>query len=384
MNRAATIEPGVRKDGGHEASAVALVQNYLGNDGRSRTVAEIIRLLNQRGTEPDLFTFSSDEDEAVFRRASGSELRFNRVAIKRPRFLVGDLLQEAVLPLMLRSRLAVYPVIIASGTSVHGFPRGSRLVRFVYFPLERVPANEERYQQLPFRVYGLACSLLLRLSAFGSRKDGAWIVNSEFTREATAEAYGLRRDAITVLYPPILPGPDAAPAERKRAVVSLGGFHQDKRQLEQIEVARSLPDVDFYLIGSSRSRDYYHKCVAAAGSVPNVHLVPNAAWPQVEAILSTAKVFLHSKRNEHFGMSSAEAITYGCIPVVHDSGGQREVVPNPELRFTDPASLSRLLRRAIEGDFDSLLPGLQQHVQEFSVGKFQARLADVLEGELSS
>ena len=40
-----------------------------------------------------------------------------------------------------------------------------------------------------------------------------------------------------------------------------------------------------------------------------------------------AKVYLHTTLNEHFGISIAEAMAMGCIPIVHNSGGVTEYIP---------------------------------------------------------
>ena len=46
----------------------------------------------------------------------------------------------------------------------------------------------------------------------------------------------------------------------------------------------------------------------------------------VKEILAKAKVYVHCAQNEHFGISIVEAMAAGCVPVVHNSGGPREIV----------------------------------------------------------
>jgi glycosyltransferase involved in cell wall biosynthesis len=36
--------------------------------------------------------------------------------------------------------------------------------------------------------------------------------------------------------------------------------------------------------------------------------------------------YVHCAENEHFGITIVEAMAAGCVPVVHDSGGPREIV----------------------------------------------------------
>ena len=44
-------------------------------------------------------------------------------------------------------------------------------------------------------------------------------------------------------------------------------------------------------------------------------------------MLLKTKVYLHTTINEHFGISIVEAMASGCIPIVHNSGGPMEFVP---------------------------------------------------------
>jgi len=47
---------------------------------------------------------------------------------------------------------------------------------------------------------------------------------------------------------------------------------------------------------------------------------------KVRDIIGRAKVYVHSAQNEHFGITVVEAMAAGCVPVVNDSGGPREIV----------------------------------------------------------
>src|SRR2546426_9894797 len=45
-------------------------------------------------------------------------------------------------------------------------------------------------------------------------------------------------------------------------------------------------------------------------------------------LLGRAMAYVHCAENEHFGITIVEAMAAGCVPVVHDSGGPREIVTN--------------------------------------------------------
>jgi glycosyltransferase involved in cell wall biosynthesis len=361
---------------------VGLIQNRLGVDGRSRTLAAVIELLNARGLTPDVFSFTGHEGQAPFSSLFKQEARYRLIPIQRPRPLLGDLLQETVLPLLLRRRVADYDLMITSNTGLQGYPNGPELLHLVTFPLELVAQNEDRYREPELRLYGAICGGVGRAVRMVSGRRGQLTANSEFTRDAMVRAYHLSPAEITVLYPPVDVRLGPGSGERWPEVVSLGAYHPDKRQLDAIELARRLPQVTFHIVGSRRSPSYYRNCQAAATGLANVHLLPDAAWGDVETLLRGCKVFLHSKHNEHFGISTVEAISAGCLPVVHDSGGQREIVPFPELRFQSLDEACATILRVLNGRHDDLLPQLQARAESFSKASFQRHLSDLLENLL--
>ena len=53
---------------------------------------------------------------------------------------------------------------------------------------------------------------------------------------------------------------------------------------------------------------------------------------EIRQLLGKAKVYLHPPTLEHFGISIAEAMAMGCLPVVYNKGGTKEFVP-PEYRY---------------------------------------------------
>ena len=58
-----------------------------------------------------------------------------------------------------------------------------------------------------------------------------------------------------------------------------------------------------------------------------VILRPNIPLEELIKIIRKAKVYFHPKSGEHFGISIAEAMAAGLVPIVPDVGGQTEFVP---------------------------------------------------------
>ena len=89
-------------------------------------------------------------------------------------------------------------------------------------------------------------------------------------------------------------------------------------------------------------RPYLETVLAAAAGLP-VTITPNAPRAVVERAMSTASIFWSATglgedeeaapwSQEHFGMTTAEAMAGGCVPVVIDRAGQREIVREGERR----------------------------------------------------
>lgn len=156
------------------------------------------------------------------------------------------------------------------------------------------------------------------------------------------------RDA-DVLYPPIRVGEMAPEPTRKPAIVTVGRFFRPglghaKRQLEMValfgELARAgrLPGWTFHVVGGCEDSQlpYLEEVRSAAAGLP-VEIHPNASRALVDRLLDEASIFWSATgfgedeekapwSMEHFGMTTVEAMAGGCVPVVIDRAGQREIV----------------------------------------------------------
>jgi Glycosyltransferase len=73
-----------------------------------------------------------------------------------------------------------------------------------------------------------------------------------------------------------------------------------------------------------------------------VKIRKNVDADTLSRLLGESNVYVHGKHAEHYGMSVAEALISGCVCLVHDSGGQVEIVGgDPAYTYTDDADLRR-------------------------------------------
>ena len=140
-------------------------------------------------------------------------------------------------------------------------------------------------------------------------------------------------------------------------------------------------------MGGLKSRKYFKDCTdfIKRFQLRNVKLILNANRDDVSGVLKRAKVFLHTKRREHFGISTVEATEYGCLPVVHDSGGARETVPIDELRFQSLMEAALKIRSLLDEYFirkQRYSKLLRENSKQFDTAAFRRRMQDLIFGNV--
>ncbi|MCE7948228.1 MAG: glycosyltransferase [Chloroflexi bacterium CFX4] len=112
-----------------------------------------------------------------------------------------------------------------------------------------------------------------------------------------------------------------------RLVITVGGVGQTnllrKGLLPFVQAATYLPDLQFTLAGKWFD-DSIETLRAAAGA--NVTFTGYLSDADLQALYARASVYVQASLHEGFGMSVAEAMLAGCIPVVTHVGSLPEVV----------------------------------------------------------
>ena len=351
-----------------------IIQNRLGLDGRSRCVVEFVRLLNELGVEPQVFCLAY-EDSDIGRAFGVTGLRYSLSRVFTGRPAVTAFSPEVLLSNLLAGRMIrdTRPDLVFNSNCVWTFlPAGPRYIHYIHFSLKAVIREFPRYQSGFWKAYG---RILRRFIADRVPPHSLFVANSELVRAGLREDQGL--DSM-VVYPPSWHGELQPCRPERRRVVTVGAFRSDKRQLEQIEIARRLPDWSFTLLGAIGSRRYTRAVERAASGLSNVTVETNPTRGRIDEELGRASHFLHTHRTEGFGIAVVEAAAAGCVPIVPDSGGVREIVEPAELRFDTIAGCVDALRET-SGELGCRLLGtVQERLPRFSDDAFRAALKEVL------
>jgi glycosyltransferase involved in cell wall biosynthesis len=178
-----------------------------------------------------------------------------------------------------------------------------------------------------------------------ARHATAVIVNSLFARDALQRHHGI---AATCIQPAI--DDFFRPISKEKIILSVGrffrGLYNDKRYDVMLDAFRTLTyrqpghGWQYWVAGScgtdTPSQRYLNRLRQAAEGLPVVFHV-NPPYPFLAECYNRATLFWHAagfevdqdsfpERMEHFGMTTVEAMSARCVPIVYDGGGQREIV----------------------------------------------------------
>lgn len=168
-------------------------------------------------------------------------------------------------------------------------------------------------------------------------------------------------------------------AQKEKIILSVGRFfpeHHNKKQLELaqafIELVNENPETmkDFRLVlaGGLENKQSHINYVNKIKEISNnysIEILPNISWDELNEIFAKALIFWHAsglnedenknpEKFEHFGITTVEAMASGCIPIVINKGGQKEIIKDGVNGFTfnDVAELKQKTLFVIEHDKD--------------------------------
>lgn len=212
-------------------------------------------------------------------------------------------------------------------------------VHFPYFSADAMRQYDTRFAESLYPPYHRVCRAVKRRD---SDAETLTMTNSGWTADVLRET--LDTDA-TVVHPPVaVDAFDPPPwTEQESGFVAVGRLHPLKRQHELVEVVAGLRergiDTHLHLVGGDGSAEYADQLRAQARKFDWLHIDGRVARDRLVSLLESHRYAIHGRRYEHFGIAVAEALAAGCLPFVHASGGQQEIVAGIDaLRYEDVSS----------------------------------------------
>ena len=223
------------------------------------------------------------------------------------------------------------------------------------------------------------------------------VVNSEFTKLNLDNSLTIPR---SVIYPPVYQTPVSS-MEKSKIILSVGrfaGLYNAKKHDILIKAFRVLYD-DASLKGwrlaiagsllDSDKKDFESLKVTAVG-IP-VDFYPNCPYTILQSLYESARIYWHAagygeskpERMEHFGISTVEAMSAGCVPLSFNCGGQPEIIANGEngILWNTPGELIKKTLEIVGDDRlrKSMSKRAIERAKDFSPEKFTAAIDSILQ-----
>lgn len=150
-----------------------------------------------------------------------------------------------------------------------------------------------------------------------------FIANSEEVKSRIQKFY--RRDAV-VIYPPILPPERLKSKTISRQPFYLVGGRLARAKRFDLAIAACLKLNCHLKIFGRDFAGYFEELKRLSANSPLIEFLGEISESQRNQLYSQARAFILPAKDEDFGMTAPEAMSYGCPVIAHNSGGPKETV----------------------------------------------------------
>lgn len=175
------------------------------------------------------------------------------------------------------------------------------------------------------------------------RRINKVVCNSLFTKNVIDERLGINSE---ILYPPIDLEP-IKPLKKENLILNVGRFSQllqAKRQDVLIEAFKRISKEDSFknwrLVlagGTEVGGEKFINQLKNMAKGYKIEIIENPLFGELIKLYGRAKIFWNAsgyeidedkepQKVEHFGMTTVEAMSAGCVPIILGKGGQKEII----------------------------------------------------------
>jgi len=138
--------------------------------------------------------------------------------------------------------------------------------------------------------------------------------------------------------------------------------------------------------------NYFEKLVGEVDGF-NIELIKSPSFKELKKLYGKAKIFWSASgfgvnedgdpsKVEHFGMTVVEAMTAGCVPIIYNAGGHKEIVVDGENGFVwgnieDLINKTNILIKN-KKEFKKMSDNAKERSNNFSYDKFRESIKKIL------
>lgn len=237
------------------------------------------------------------------------------------------------------SNVKDYDIII--DTSSNGFypikNKNAKVLCYVHFPMLKKPNSP---------LLKLYLSLIYYKIGYSYKNYDKVIANSNFSKNYIEMNLLEYNQDIEVIYPPVtlLHSPNDFKEllkYKENQILVVGRFAPEKKILFLIEQFKKIHNYNknykMHIVGSPSTyhNDYFKKIKDDSRGYP-IEIHNKITKDELDELYKKSQIYWHAKgykesdpvMHEHFGITTVEAMNNGCIPIVINKGGQKEIVDN--------------------------------------------------------
>jgi glycosyltransferase involved in cell wall biosynthesis len=222
-----------------------------------------------------------------------------------------------------------------------------------------------------------------RVSCLTMRMARQLMTNSHYSRSEAQENASIPKEQVEVIYHGVPDPFGALPQDPKEHMVLTVGVVK-RRNLHRkgheafVRTARLMPNCEFVLIG-----DWEDDAIEVLRPLAP-HNVTFTGWVERPTLLEyyrRAALYVQASRHEGFGLSVAEAMLAGCIPVVTRAGALPEVVGDTGVYTTSasPEAIASGVQAALAMDDGHRRRARERVLREFPMEQRRRRLLALIE-----
>ncbi len=227
--------------------------------------------------------------------------------------------------------------------------------------------------------------------------------NSSYPDHWLEKYWNIPEEKRTILYPAVVKESQilVKNQKKKQLIVTVGRIEEEKRQKALAEIfcryyADYFKDFEFCIVGpeprSEQQKQYIDEIKVLSEGFP-VTFQFNLPQEELWDLYKDSKIYWHARglevdeekdpfHVEHFGMTTAEAMAFGVVPVVIKKGGQKEMVSDDVNGYTWDTldECAEKTRKALLAEnYHRLSQGALNSAHQYTIEKFNERLEAILE-----
>ena len=218
----------------------------------------------------------------------------------------------------------------------HYIFKAKKNIAIIHFPMEKLETIKGNSSFLK------KCLMKSKDKKYSSSYD-LFLPNSNFTKSYLQKLWPeIPESKVKLLYPPVLPIPQLN-LQKKNQIFVCSRLERDKNLESLMQAYKSsdflVNNYSLIIAGSSDEGSPYLPELIEHTKGYNISVLDNKPFSEITKLYNESKFFWHCKgygvdenkepyKCEHFGITTVEAMSVGCIPIVINKAGQKEIVQN--------------------------------------------------------